>query len=422
MEIKPLTTIPGTRDILPEEIARWHFLEDEARRLFHLFGFQEIRTPIFEATELFARGIGGGTDIVGKEMYTFEDESGKSITLRPEATASTVRAFIEHHMYRGGGIRKLYYIGPMFRHERKQKGRWRQFYQVGAEVFGSDHPAVEAEVIEMLFVYLDRLRIQARLWINSVGCPQCRPAFVELLRADLRKILPQLCEDCRRRVETNPLRVLDCKVESCQPLIDRLPALTEHLCETCAQHFEQFKSHLTGAGIRYDVKPRLVRGLDYYIRTAFEIVSGDLGAQNALAGGGRYDGLSEVLGGPPLQGFGFAMGLDRLVMIMPNEVGLETAPRPALFCAYLGDAAFRKALSICRSLRRQGIPCTMDFAAGSLKSQMRLASKVSAQHVLIIGDDELARDRFTLRRLKDSVQWEVSLVELEDYLRAPTAG
>jgi histidyl-tRNA synthetase len=401
---------------LPDEIGRWQLVEDRARQIFAQYGFREIRTPILEATELFARGIGGDTDIVGKEMYTFEDQSGKSITLRPEATASVVRAYVQHALYRGAGLAKLYYVGPMFRHEKKQKGRWRQFYQIGAEVLGSDHPAIEAEVVEMILQLLAALKVNARLLINSVGCSKCRPPYVELLRKELRQHFPRLCEDCRRRTDTNPLRVLDCKVESCQPYIQALPKITDHLCEECAGHFAAFRQYLEDAGIAYEIVPRLVRGLDYYVRTAFEIVSGELGAQNALLGGGRYDGLSEVLGGPPVQGFGFAMGLDRLVMVLPDQASASTDWRPEVFIAFLGEPAFRKALTIMRTLRGQGWSAYVEFTGGSLKSQLRLAHKLSARHVLIVGESELASGKYQIKRMADSAQWESTLPELVDYL------
>ena len=292
-------SLPGMRDLLPEEIGRWQLVEEHARRIFAQYGFAEIRTSILEPTELFARGIGDDTDIVGKEMYTFLDRSKRSVTLRPEATASVVRAYLQNAMYRGGGITKLYYMGPMFRHEKKQKGRWRQFYQIGAEALGSDHPAVDAEMIEMALWFLQSLGVEARLLLNSVGCRNCRPRYIELLQSELNKCVGDLCEDCRRRASTNSLRVFDCKVERCQPHIETLPVITEHLCAECAEHFGKVKAFLDEAGIAYTFVPRLVRGLDYYVRTAFEIVSGELGSQNAMAGGGRYDGLSEALGGLP---------------------------------------------------------------------------------------------------------------------------
>ncbi len=417
-----LSTVPGTRDLLPNELARWQLVEDRARDIFARYGFDEIRTPIIEATELFARGIGGDTDIVGKEMYTFLDQSGKSITLRPEATASVVRAYLQHAMHREAGATKLYYLGPMFRHEKKQKGRWRQFFQLGAEILGSNHPAIEAETVEMVLFLLESLGVKACLQINSVGCPNCRPAYLELLRRELRADPLALCEDCHRRTDTNPLRVLDCKVESCQPRINRLPMMIDHLCYECALHFEQFKSYLAEAGIASEVVPRLVRGLDYYVRTAFEIVSGELGAQNALVGGGRYDGLAEVLGGPPTHGFGFALGLDRLVMLLPERAGNEAIRPPDLFLAHMGEAAFRKAVSIAQRLRKERFRCQLEFGGGSLKSQMRMANRVGARHVLIIGENELAKNLYGIRRMDSADQREISLDDLAGYLRCRSPG
>lgn len=416
MDDQVLNNLPGTRDLLPDEISRWQLAEDRARRIFAEYGYLEIRTPVMEPTELFARGVGEDTDIVGKEMYTFVDRSNRSISLRPEATASVVRSYVQNSMYRGGGLVKLYYMGPMFRHEKKQKGRWRQFYQIGAESLGSDHPAVDAEMIEMALWYLESLGVKGRLLINSIGCGNCRPAFLALLKSELQGRLDSLCEDCRRRSSTNPLRVFDCKIESCQPHIAGLPVITNHLCADCSNHFERLKSYLDEAGIAYEIVPKLVRGLDYYVRTAFEIVSGELGSQNALVGGGRYNGLSEVLGGPPVQAIGFAMGLDRLVMVLPEGQGAAWEWKPELFLAYMGEPAFRKALEISRNLRHQGRRCYVDFSEGSLKSQMRMANKLHAEHVLIIGENELASGRYAIKRLEDSSQWEVSFEELAEYL------
>jgi histidyl-tRNA synthetase len=410
--------LPGTRDILPEDIAPWQLAEDHARRIFDSYGFLEIRTPIIEATELFARSIGSDTDIVGKEMYTFVDQSKRSVTLRPEATASAVRAYLQNRMHRGGAITKLYYIGPMFRHEKKQMGRWRQFYQVGAETLGSGHPAADAEIIEMASWFLESLGIQSRLLLNSVGCRDCRPRYIEILRLALQQRLSRLCEDCRRRAETNPLRVFDCKVENCQTAINELPFITDHLCQDCSEHFGKVRAYLDDAEISYEIVPRLVRGLDYYVRTAFEIVSGELGAQNALVGGGRYDDLAEILGGPAVPALGFAMGLDRLVMLLPEERRAEWEWKPDVFAAYMGEAAFRKAREIVRDLRHQGLVCYLDFSEGRLKNQMRLANKLKAEHVLIIGEDELKRGRFSIKRLEDSRQWEITLPELIEYLKS----
>lgn len=418
MEDLIANNLPGTRDLLPDEIARWQFVEDHARHIFERYGFQEIRTPIIEPTELFARGIGTDTDIVGKEMYTFTDQSNRSVTLRPEATASVVRSYLQNNMNRGGGITKLYYLGPMFRHEKKQKGRWRQFYQIGAETLGSDHPAVDAEMIDMAVWFIESLGIKTKLLLNSIGCSNCRPQYIELLRTELQQHLSNLCEDCRRRATTNPLRVFDCKVESCQPYINKLPTIADHLCAECSAHFSRVKTYLENAGIAFQIAPRLVRGLDYYCRTAFEIVSGELGSQNALAGGGRYDGLSSILGGPPVPAIGFALGLDRLVMVLPEERSGEWKWKPELFLAYMGEAEFRKAIDISRQLRHQGHACYLDFSEGSLKSQMRLANKLNAEHVLILGENELASGRYSIKRLSDSQQWEVTLPELEIYLKS----
>jgi len=417
-----LNTLPGTRDLLPDDISRWQMIENRAKRIFDQYGYVEIRTPLIEPTDLFARGIGGDTDIVGKEMYTFVDQSGRSVTLRPEATASVVRAYLQHAMYRGSGITKLYYVGAMFRHEKKQKGRWRQFYQAGAEALGSEHPAVDAEIIEMVLFLLGSLGIEAKLLINSVGCKNCRPHYVDLLRIELREGLESLCGDCRRRVSVNPLRVLDCKVGSCQPCIERLPIITDHLCNECAEHFASLRAYLSGAGIQHEIRPKLVRGLDYYVRTAFEVVSGDLGAQNALVGGGRYDGLSEILGGPPVPAIGFALGLDRLAMTLSEKQSAEWQRMPEVFLAYLGEPAFKRALFLARRLRQEGHTCYLDFSGGSLKSQLRLANRLKAEHVLIVGEDELAREQYTVKRLKDSKQWDVTLSELAGYLQSRRAS
>ena len=411
-------TLPGTRDLLPEEIARWQSVEDRARGIFGRYGFVEIRTPVIEATELFARSIGADTDIVGKEMYTFTDQSNRSVTLRPEATASVVRAYLQNSMYRGGGVTKLYYIGAMFRHEKKQKGRWRQFYQIGAETLGTAHPAADAEMIEMVLHLLESVSVKARLLINSVGCANCRPQYVQRLRLELQKHLSGLCDDCRRRAASNSLRVFDCKVESCQPHIQQLPCITDHLCAECAAHFSGVKGYLQDAAIPYEFAPRLVRGLDYYSRTAFEVVSGELGAQNALAGGGRYDGLAEVLGGPYVPALGFALGLDRLVMLLPEEQSSAWQWKPELFLAHMGEPAFNKALEIARELRRLGHSCYLDFSGGSLKSQLRLANKLKAEQVLILGEEELARERYSIKSLADSRQWEVTFPELVSYLES----
>jgi histidyl-tRNA synthetase len=420
-----IQTIRGTRDILPEEMPLWRRAEELAREAFRRYGFREIRTPIIEKTELFARGVGEATDIVHKEMYTFidrgrEDREGESLSLRPENTASVVRAYIQHKMFADkspGELTKLYYIGPMFRRERPQAGRYRQFYQIGVEVMGaSDDPAIEAEVIEMLDWYLRELKItDTKLLINSVGEPAMRAAYLETLRAAVEPKLDQLCGDCRHRFAANPLRIFDCKVESCQPIIAALPVITDSLDAASREHFERFKEHLDARGIAYTVNPRMVRGLDYYTRTAFEIAGNDsLGAQNTLVGGGRYDGLSETLGGPPLKGFGFAFGLDRMVMSLPeDEAGkLRAADAPAVYLVFLGDAARERSFIVARALREAGISVLLEFEERKLKKAMTQAAKSGARYALIIGEDEVAQDRYGLKNLTSGEQEQLSLKEI----------
>src|SRR5215510_15590353 len=350
-----IKAVRGTRDLLPPETGLWNFVEAKVREVFRAYNFQEIRTPIFESTELFARGVGEDTDIVAKEMFTWEDrgraesDKGQSLTLRPENTAGVVRAYIEHKLW-DRGLNKLFYIGPQFRRERPQKGRYRQFYQIGAEVIGpqsagSESPAVDAEVLEMLAALLDRLSIRGwTLQINSVGCADDRVRFNEALRAALKDVVHKMCVDCQRRAQTNPLRVFDCKVPEDQPIIEKLPKMTDYLDDKCKAHFAEVRKLLTAMEVHFVLNDRLVRGLDYYTRTAFEFTHGALGAQNAILGGGRYDGLSEALGGPPAPGIGFAIGEDRLVMSVQEKASAETVLRkPDVYIAPMagmnGEAA-----------------------------------------------------------------------------------
>lgn len=400
-----IKAIKGTRDILPQESALWNRVEETAREILSVYGFSEIRTPVFESTELFARGVGEETDIVAKEMYTFDDRDSRSLTLRPEGTASVVRAYLEHQIHRDPQIWKVYYLGPMFRRERPQKGRFRQFHQLGAEVLGSDHPAIEAEVIELLQLFLDRIGVgETELLVNSIGCSRCRAGFLRKLKAALADKEDGLCPDCRRRCQSNPLRVLDCKHEPCQPVIETLPSILECLGEPCRRHFDQFLGHLKRRDIRFKVVPRLVRGLDYYSRTTFEITSPGLGAQNALVGGGRYDGLAEALGGRPTHGFGFALGLERVILLCQQGDSPPAAGRPQLFIASLGEPAFDRASLMVRDYRRQGIRCFLDFVPRSLKSSLRLANKLQSDHVLIVGENELKTGEFPLKRMRDGRQ------------------
>jgi histidyl-tRNA synthetase len=405
-----IKAVKGTRDILPPASGVWNHVESVARRIFRAYNYREIRTPIFEETALFARGVGEETDIVSKEMYTFDDH-GSSLTLRPENTASVIRSWIEHRLDQQPGLQKLYYMGPMFRRERPQKGRYRQFYQIGAEAIGSESPAVDAEVIEMVDAILRGVGLDGfQLLINSVGCPDCRPVFVAALRERLKDVAATMCSDCQRRAETNPLRVLDCKVPQDQPIIDSLPSILDSLDEGCRNHFAAVQTYLNDRGISYEVKPRLVRGLDYYRRTTFEIVHGSLGAQNSVLGGGRYDGLAEALGsrvaGP---GIGFSIGEDRLVMSVEEQFG---SPDPVeLLIAPMGEPEFRHASLLARELRTKGT--VVEIAPeGKLKRSLELANKIGARHTLIVGANEIESGAYALKNMTSGEQTTVSREDL----------
>ncbi|MFB3854504.1 MAG: histidine--tRNA ligase [Vicinamibacterales bacterium] len=417
-----IPAIRGTHDILPDEVGRWRFVEETARRLFALYGYVELRTPIIEREELFAKGTGETTDVVQKEMYSFTDKGGERVTLRPEATPSIVRAYVEHNLEQTLAVPKLYSIGPMFRYERPQKGRYRQFHQLDVEVFGIEDPAVDAEVIDVAWTLLQRLGIRdAALVINSVGCPQCRPAFAAALVDALGEDLMRLCADCRRRAETNPLRIFDCKVPSDQETIERLPHTVDYLCAACREHFESVKAHLAACGIEFEVSHRLVRGLDYYTRTTFEILGRTArAAQNALLGGGRYDGLVGKLGGPDVPGIGFAAGLERLVQALPENVPGSAEP-PVVFIAAHGEAAREVALELARELRQADVPAQLDLEGRSLKSQMKRAARMRAPVVLILGEDELASGTVTMRNMRSSEQHRVLRADLVERLQRAVA-
>ena len=385
-------------------------MEAVARQVFRAYNYHEIRTPILEETQLFARGVGEETDIVTKEMYTFEDRDGTSVTLRPEATASVMRAYIEHRLDQRPGVQKLYYMGPMFRRERPQKGRYRQFFQIGAEAIGSESAVVDAEVIEMVVDLLQRAGLEGfTLLLNSVGCPKCRPVYIKRLREELKKVAPRLCEDCRRRVETNPLRVLDCKVPEDQPIIDRLPMILDDLDPDCRAHFDSVQQLLRERGIAFEVRARLVRGLDYYMRTTFEVVHGALGAQNSVLGGGRYDGLAEALGSKiPAPGIGFSIGEDRLVMAVERAAKTESLD---LFIAALGERAVLQAGPMARQIRQSGY--SVEIAPdGKLKRAMELANKLGARYTLIVGDNEINSGRYALKNMISGEQVEVARDEI----------
>jgi len=417
-----IKAVRGTRDLLPPDTALWNHVESVVRDVFRAYNFQEIRTPIFESTELFARGVGEETDIVAKEMYTWEDrgraesDKGHSLTLRPEATAGIVRAYIEHKLG-DRGLNKLYCIGPMFRRERPQKGRYRQFYQIDAEIIGpptagSESPARDAEVLEMVATLLDRLGIKDwTLQLNSVGTPADRVRYNEELRKALEPVAPKMCDDCQRRAVTNPLRVFDCKVPEDQPIIETLPRISQFLGEDSRKHFEQVQAILTATGVPFTLNDGLVRGLDYYTRTAFEFTHGALGAQNAILGGGRYDGLSEALGGPPAPGIGFAIGEDRLVMSLA-ETADSVLRKPDAYIAPLGAGMNREAARLARELRRNDLVIELGDEGFKLKKSFEAAAKLGARNVIILGENEVNSGLITVKNQQTGEQFSVPRAEL----------
>ena len=412
-----ITSIKGFRDIMPEETGLWQWVEGQARRVFETFGFQEIKTPVLEKTELFARGIGEDTDIVSKEMYTFKDVKGRSMTMRPEATASVVRAYIQNRPYLRYPVQKLYSMGPMFRHERPQKGRFRQFHQIDAELFGDGGARSDADIITMAMQMFESLGLDdLTLNLNSLGCPDCRPRFRDELKGYLEDRMASLCSDCGRRAVTNPLRVFDCKKESCREVVLDAPSISDFLCEECREHFDSLQAYLNGCDVNFVLNPRLVRGLDYYNRTTFEIQTEHLGAQNAVAGGGRYDGLVKLLGGPDHPATGFAVGMERVVALLEDKGPRKSRSLP-LFIAALGEAADRASFGWTTALRKAGIWVEVDYASKGLKSQMKKAGRLGAQKVLIVGDNELSTDRGILRDMITREQTEVDLSKVVETLR-----
>ncbi len=400
---KELAAIKGTKDILPSEVRAWQKAESAARRTFELYGYREFRAPIFEATELFEKSSGATSDVVVKEMYTFVDKGGRSITLRPEYTPSVVRAIVEHRLDLQPEPLRFYCMGPMFRYDKPQKGRYRQFHQIDIEVFGEKDPAIDAEIIEMAQAFLTGLGVTGtRTIVNSVGCRACRPGYHEALRAAAETKKAVLCPDCQRKIETNPLRIFDCKVEGCREATASFPRITDYLCEECRDHFSRFLSFLDLYGIPYEVDPRLVRGLDYYTKTAFEIVTTKLGAQNAICGGGRYDDMMKDFGGPDICAIGFAMGMERLLAVA--DIAAERAK--FVYIAHLGDEAARAAMILARRFRRAGIECLLEFKSRGLKAHLGRASKLGASWVLIIGDDELRSGRYHLKEMASGRQIE----------------
>jgi histidyl-tRNA synthetase len=403
--------VKGMNDVLPGEVGRWQEMEALARELFGLYGYREVRTPVVEQAALFARGVGADTDIVQKEMYAFEDKGEELLCLRPEATAGIVRAFIEHGLH-VEGPQKWFCLGPMFRRERPQKGRYRQFHQVDVEALGVAEPAVDVEQIAMLDDFLARLGLRARLKLNSVGDATCRPAYLADLQAWLRSRKGELCLDCNQRMERNPLRVLDCKVPSCQPVLAQAPRLIERLCPACEAHHRAVVAGLDALGVAHQVDARLVRGLDYYVRTAYEFESDALGSQSAVAGGGRYDRLVETLGGPPTPGIGFAIGQERLVMMMAAAGRPVLARVPQIFFVSADEAGAREALVRAGAMRKAGIACDLDARGGKLARQFKQAERVGARYAVVLGGDEVASGRAKLKDLATREETPIALADL----------
>lgn len=415
-----LTTRPrGTADILPGQVEKWQYVEGVAAQVFRDYGYREIRTPIFEHTELFIRGVGEDTDIVEKEMYTFQDRGGRSITLRPENTAAVVRAYLENKLYAGPQPVKLYYSGPMFRYDRPQAGRYRQFHQFGVEVFGSHHPAVDAEVMALVMDFYSRLGLNdLELHVNSVGCPNCRPGVRKALQEYFRPSLEELCSNCKNRYERNPLRILDCKTAKCAELAEAAPTTVDCLCPDCERHFLQVQQHLRDLGVPFTLNKSLVRGLDYYTHTAFEIMAPDIGAQSSVGGGGRYNGLVEACGGTSIPGIGAALGIERIILAMENR-GLIPAIKagPDVFLATAGDDPAREGFRLLAELRAAGVASDMDYQGRSLKAQMKYAAKVEALYTIILGAEEMDRGCVSLRDMTAGSQREVARQDVVKVLK-----
>ena len=416
IKMEVITAVKGFKDILPEETGKWRFVEDAAREIFSRFGFKEIRLPVLEKTDLFKRGIGESTDIVEKEMYTFLDRGDEYLTLRPEATASVIRAYLEHALYNAEPVSRLFTIGPMFRRERPQRGRFRQFHQIDVELLGVDDPRADAEVILMLMHFLNIVGLSnVSLELNSLGCSTCRPAFRKAILEFLSGKEDGLCEDCKRRLGSNPLRVFDCKAKECQEVIANAPRLSEFICSDCRNHFEGVTSALTELDIPYKINTRMVRGLDYYTKTTFEVTTEHLGSQNAVVGGGRYDRLVQELGGPDIPGIGFAVGFERLITLLQTEDS-NCVPKPDLFIASLGEAAQKLAFILCNQLRIKGLHVEQDFSARSLKSQMKRANRLNCSHTLILGDREIEEKKAEFRDMQLGTQQTLSLDNLNEQI------
>ena len=409
----------GTKDVLPSESSKWQYVESIIREHCRLYGFREIRTPIFEHTELFQRGVGETTDIVQKEMYTFLDRGERSITLKPEGTSPAVRAFIENNLYNEALPEKLYYMTPVFRYERPQAGRLREHHQFGVEVFGAADASVDAEIISLALEFFNKLGVKGlSLDINSIGCPKCRKEYNKALKEYLKSNFDNLCGTCKDRYDRNPLRILDCKVESCQEIVKGAPIIIDYLCDDCKEHFQSLKQCLDELGYEYNVNPMIVRGLDYYTKTVFEIISNDIGTQSTVCGGGRYDGLIKECGGPDLPAVGFGMGLERLLLVLESQgIKLPIGETVDVFIASIGDNAKLKASKIINDLRKNNISADMDYMDRSLKGQMKYANKLNAKYTVILGDNEIESGKISLKNMKTSQQVEINLSDLYHRLK-----
>ena len=409
----------GTRDILPSEVQTWQWVEQTARSVFGTYGYQEIRTPIFESTDLFVRGVGDTTDIVEKEMYTFNDRGNRSVSLRPEGTASVVRAMLQNRLMDGASVLKFYYIGQMFRYDRPQAGRYREFWQVGIEAFGADSPAIDAEIIAAGHQFFSRLGIKdLTLHLNSIGDPACRPKYVAELTAYAKEHLDELCGKCYARHERNPMRILDCKESGCRAVVANAPLISNYLSDACRENFDMVKGYLDELEIDYHEDPYVVRGLDYYCRTAFEFTAGGLGAQNAIGGGGRYDYLAEEIGGNPTPGIGFALGMDRIMIALEAQnVTVPTASPVDVYLTVLGDAAMPIALQIAQDLRENGVKTDLEYKGRGLRAQMRTANKLNARYVVMIGEDEINNEAATVRDMASGDQRSIAFSQLAEIMR-----
>ncbi len=417
--MEKITALKGTHDILPEESYKWQYVERKISEIAKRYRYGEIRIPAFEYTELFARGVGDTTDVVQKEMYTFEDKGGRSLTLRPEGTAGVVRSFLEHGMFADALPKKLYYLITCYRNEKPQAGRFREFRQFGVEVFGATAPSLDAEIISMAWTVLSELGLKnLQVNINSIGCPKCRKEYNDKLREYLRPHFNELCETCKTRFEKNPLRILDCKSDICKKIGENAPVLIDNICDECAQHFEALKKELDAYGIKYIINKSIVRGLDYYTKTVFEITSDSLGAQSTVCGGGRYDGLVEELGGNPTPGIGFAMGLERLIMCMEKEgVYMGEQDVADIFVVTLGNLATDYSTSLIKKLRDNGIYAERDYMGRGLKAQMKYANKIGAKYTVVLGDDEIGSGKANVKNMETGEQTEIELACLHEFFK-----